>query len=788
MKSTLAQIVETHTEDQQKRATARIRYGKTSLRVLHLRLSLLLCVASVTMSGMPAYSQASPADGPWSGWVQCDHDVQAPGYQRRETQTWKLATHTPVGMNGTIMNLYSATWEATGGGKINRSDGQRTFTGQWALKVPPTNIQMAIFVRPDGKLIIRQWGERQHVEHAVTGLRQVTTSGAPPSSLDINHAVWEWIFPVIQESPTTTHVSGSNGTETQGAHAELMPQFAPQHNATCKWEFARGANASLPPPPGDTTVSNPSGTNPPGSNPFVSNPQGSNPGASGSNSQPGGAGSGSQRSAAAQLLTIVPGSVDQGAANVQIALRAQGTHWQVGTTQLDLGTGITVVAGPFFTSPADAYAVITIGPDAAIGTRSVTLTTGTEVVGLPNSFQVTAPAGAAPNLAGFTHPLKDPTLASSNPSQNPSVPALPVGIGTGKLPTKQVQAAAPTSANYLVTITHLRCVKAIEDDPLDRDGKGNEVYAASWIRRYDRAGNFLEQSSAQTLVYGDTRNLPPKAREQAGSLSPTGGIGNGDNIPANATDQRWSTPSDSDKGKFPLILWQGTLTDGSDVLILSPSIWESDDDQSVLSVWGQTQNALGNSLWNKPEVQTQINQQIFSPLVLGNVSGVSGNLASAAASTIIGAFGIPLLALPARAILGGGIDRPIGLIPNGVDATALPNVTIVLTREIIERALAGGPPVGGGRTGVSESALCATVACQNLNQQTSANSQGSNATPSSKSATPPATQWVIIGPGILEIDFQDTFRPSDWSSLTSGLGVSAIPGRYTMVLQVERVQ
>ncbi|HEY1270772.1 MAG TPA: hypothetical protein VGF08_02270, partial [Terriglobales bacterium] len=230
---------------------------------------------------------------------------------------------------------------------------------------------------------------------------------------------------------------------------------------------------------------------------------------------------------------------------------------------------------------------------------------------------------------------------------------------------------------------------------------------------------------------------------------------------------------------FPLKLWQGTLTDGSDVLILSPSVWESDDDQSVLSVWGQTQNALGDSLWNKPEVQTQISQQIFSPLVLGNVNGVSGTLASAAASTISGAFGIPLLALPARAILGGGIDRPIGLIPNGVDATALPNVTIVLTREIIEKALGGGPPAGAGANNIDQIRAQAAQSYNNALQATA-----SGIVPNS--APTAAAQWTIIGPGLIAIDFQDTFKPSDWSNLALGLGVNAIPGAYRLVLQVER--
>jgi hypothetical protein len=245
------------------------------------------------------------------------------------------------------------------------------------------------------------------------------------------------------------------------------------------------------------------------------------------------------------------------------------------------------------------------------------------------------------------------------------------------------------------------------------------------------------------VVYGDTGNFPD--RDQAGSRSPTGGIGDFDSIPPNASADRCCVPKDS---RFPLKLWQGSLTDGGDVPIISPSVWESDGDASWFYVWSHAQNRLGESLLSKQEVQDQINHKVFGPITLGAIGANSGNLTQAAAGVILGSLGVPMLGLPVQAFTGGFKDRPVGLIPNGVDATALPNTTIVLTREIIETALsAGHVPVVNAAQGVVV---------------------------------------VTPKPGILVFNFMDIFNTSNWSQLGYGLGVKVSPGLFTMILQVER--
>jgi len=285
--------------------------------------------------------------------------------------------------------------------------------------------------------------------------------------------------------------------------------------------------------------------------------------------------------------------------------------------------------------------------------------------------------------------------------------------------------ASASSGNYLVTITRLTCIKQTLDDPLQKDGKGDEIYAAAFYRRYDRktAAN-LEMSEVQTRVYGDFYQAPD--RIQAGTRSAAGGIQSGDMIPDGASAQRTLPPQVS---QFPLLVWQGPLTDGADALLISPSIWESDGNPQLFSAWVQSQTSLSNSIFLATKVQNEIGSKVFQPLTLGTSEGVSGNLASVAAqNSILAAFGLP----PVLTLFSVPQDRPIGLQgtkdANGLDTALLPNTTIVLTREIIEQALQSSS--GGGQS------------------------------------------------ALMTITFADNFSVSN--------GVLDLPGTYLMVLEVER--
>jgi hypothetical protein len=235
-------------------------------------------------------------------------------------------------------------------------------------------------------------------------------------------------------------------------------------------------------------------------------------------------------------------------------------------------------------------------------------------------------------------------------------------------------------------MTGLWCAKATQDDPLDRDGHGDEIYAAAFVRKYDRTTtqNLLSYNR-QTRVYGDSNQSD---RIQAGTQTALGGIRAMDSIPNNATADRRVAPQDN--SYFPYKLWGGTLTDGAEALIISPSIWESDGVPNLFYQWNAKQNIVSSSIFLDTKVQDQIASRKFGPLTLGATVGTSGDVASGA-----GTFGDIVLALagiPPINMLTSGLDRPIGLVQSGPDQNALPNTAIVLTREIIEAALSSSHP------------------------------------------------------------------------------------------------
>jgi hypothetical protein len=267
------------------------------------------------------------------------------------------------------------------------------------------------------------------------------------------------------------------------------------------------------------------------------------------------------------------------------------------------------------------------------------------------------------------------------------------------LPTASITLATPvtvTSGRYLVTITGLRAIWASVDDVLSRDGQGDEVYVKAFVREYDRrTGDVMMFTNRGTLTYGDI-NGRGTSRVQAGTQSASGGIRDGDSIPTNADPtERNGNPSDI---ALPLRIWEGTLTDGGEALVISPTIWEEDHSNAAFAGWAQQMNNITPTLYPRPEIQNQLTKGAFAPILFGT-SAVPGLADAARAGNIATVFIDPtgLVALTgttvflAEKLFAGDGDRPIGLIPSGLDVV-LPNQMVVLTREIIEAALAPLPP------------------------------------------------------------------------------------------------
>ena len=116
----------------------------------------------------------------------------------------------------------------------------------------------------------------------------------------------------------------------------------------------------------------------------------------------------------ATITSILPSSAQQGQQNVSVSILGQNSHFVQGVTGVNFGSGITVTSLTIVSSTV-ATAVLTIDPNATIGKRDVTVSTGSEVATLSQGFTV-----ASPTLL--------PTITSVSPNSGPQGQGGPVAI------------------------------------------------------------------------------------------------------------------------------------------------------------------------------------------------------------------------------------------------------------------------------------------------------------------------------------------------------------------------
>ena len=91
--------------------------------------------------------------------------------------------------------------------------------------------------------------------------------------------------------------------------------------------------------------------------------------------------------AGTSITLVSPNTGQQGQQSLTVAISGQSTHFAQGTTQANFGAGITVASLTVISTTA-ASATLNIAGGATLGPRTVVVTTGAEVVSLPNGFTV----------------------------------------------------------------------------------------------------------------------------------------------------------------------------------------------------------------------------------------------------------------------------------------------------------------------------------------------------------------------------------------------------------------
>jgi hypothetical protein len=133
----------------------------------------------------------------------------------------------------------------------------------------------------------------------------------------------------------------------------------------------------------------------------------------------------------APVITLVnPNSGTQGQTGLNVAITGQSTHFAAGTSAVSFGAGITV-GTVTVTDATHLTAQISIDASAALGGRTVTVTTGAEVVSLANGFTVVGnpavrlnPFGNQSGAGPYNVEVVDRTLVLTPASQDITVTLL----------------------------------------------------------------------------------------------------------------------------------------------------------------------------------------------------------------------------------------------------------------------------------------------------------------------------------------------------------------------------
>ena len=236
---------------------------------------------------------------------------------------------------------------------------------------------------------------------------------------------------------------------------------------------------------------------------------------------------------------------------------------------------------------------------------------------------------------------------------------------------------------YRVTLTGFTVFRQTQDNALQIDGKGDEVFISTDVKILDGASNRIIQGfdpKVPSYVFGDVngRTHDRNLFVQAGSLSDRGGLANGDEYPRR--DPYVSTPVPGPR-RLPLVLWEGELVEGQNAVVVTPTVWEWDgsNNADAFNSWLRWARETADKLQNSKEFNQLIGGQGTTVLAL----------------TKLGAE----IALSFSGVMGVDADRPIGVTRNGDKVEFLPQ-HLALNYGAVEQFLSGDHRVASLPTGV----------------------------------------------------------------------------------------
>jgi len=364
-----------------------------------------------------------------------------------------------------------------------------------------------------------------------------------------------------------------------------------------------------------------------------------------------------------------------------------------------------------FVAPGSAYKVVAVYRDGRRGEAVVEYPnppqperpTGLKVVQTAlDTVQidwVNVPGAVKYRIYGPGAPAAGVSFTTSEPyyGGRTTMNHVPIGIHEIRVAAEYPAGVAPIHAaanvavnsdrgRYRLVFLGVKVTTPVNDDIIDADGKGNEIYAAAfWATAHQTLSQPAVQGGfARTLVYGDTLNFPTRLR--AGSAGPTGGLRAGDFVPS-PTAQFVQPGVAGESDRFPLKLWEGDLVETGPIVAVIPIVFEwNANNHTPWDYWANYWSSPGNVL-ERLGVAMRANpsaplapQPLFGTYTVQDFTKAADELHEQRA--ILPGFSI-----------AADRDRPIGLTITSPPGT-LPEYGhkthgFALTRRRVEAALAG---------------------------------------------------------------------------------------------------
>jgi hypothetical protein len=208
-----------------------------------LRRSPRLRFSSLVVSVICAYGSLASGQSPpiWNGSVRCDIDLTGTGYSSHETHTWTLTGGLPP--EGS--QDYPGTWTVSGSGSRTPTETLRS-AATWATQGSAAGVRMAIFVRQsDQRLLVFTRHGQLSTANGTTGTEEAAELGRRARPQPISKSVSEWRpFPAIQDTATSTHVTGSSTTPL--TRLDASQPIGTSGQAVCSWNLVQGAAVAGP--------------------------------------------------------------------------------------------------------------------------------------------------------------------------------------------------------------------------------------------------------------------------------------------------------------------------------------------------------------------------------------------------------------------------------------------------------------------------------------------------------------------------------------------------------------